>query len=84
MDGRKATADCGHEGTVVIGTFVECDRRCARYVGKSDGTPLHVDPEKTKPYCLACGSDDLRFWYISHYTGHPLYRCNKCNGMVST
>ena len=52
--GRRATAPCGHEGEVVIGTYVQC-RTC----DCSDAIPAPIEEdERTRPLCKACGSKD--------------------------
>ena len=85
--GRKGVAPCGCPGTHIFANYVECDVKCEAYrTGKAPNAvpaPI-VDDEATKPMCLACGSTDLSFWRYSTFTGHPLYFCNHCHGLVST
>lgn len=84
--GKKGTAPCGHPGTHVVGTYVQCDVGCDRVAGEgdeSDGVPGHADPECTQPICpyLGCPGGPIKRWgdEFSHpVTGDPFWLCDGC------
>jgi hypothetical protein len=46
VSGRKGTAPCGHQGTYIIGQFVNCDVRCH----ENPPEPSEVKPGTRETY----------------------------------
>lgn len=82
--GRIVIADCGHQGEVVIGTFIRClTKGCdGKAKPKSNAVPTPIDPEKTEPLCRKCGSTNLVFQGHNPMTGSPMYWCRGCKTYV--
>lgn len=92
-DGRKMRAPCGHQGEVVIGTYVQC-KQCDVGTRTVAATPAPIP--LPSPMCPGCGSDNIEYfaddidavmWFISNYqipSGSPMppsageWGCNRC------
>lgn len=81
-DGKKAQAPCGHDGEHVVGNYVFCP-----ICDVSDGVPVHVEPEQTKPVCpysLDPADDCFGFGEIARWPaefdkdGKSMWLCREC------
>lgn len=81
-NGRKTLAPCGHDGEVVVGTYVECLERC--HLDEITFTFDDLDDTPMWRECPTCGSDDTEeFPGMQRFGSGTFYHCHPC-GFVWT